>query len=170
MSRAPMGPLPSNGGGLDAVGATVTLNNVTIAENSASNGGGVNSTALNGSGPATIKANNSIIAENAATSSAPDCAGGLESLGFNLIGDTTGCSFTGDTKTDITGRDPELGPLSIHDSCMTETLAPQAGSPALKTGNLGIPNGINGHCLPKDQCGTPREAGDCDIGAVQVSR
>jgi hypothetical protein len=156
--------LPSGGGGLDALGAFVTLNNVTIAENSASSGGGVNSV-----GTAILKTSNSIIAGNSVTLSSPDCAGGLQSRGFNLLGDTTGCIISGDNQTDITGKDSKLGPLSVHRTCKTEGEAPQAGSPALRAGNPRLPNGINGHCLPTDQCGTARTAGSCDIGALQVS-
>jgi hypothetical protein len=156
--------LPSGGGGLDAIGAKVTLSNVTIAGNVASNGGGVDST-----GTAVIQSSNSIIAGNTATSSAPDCAGDLKSLGFNLIEDTAGCTLTGKTATDITGEDPKLGTLAINGSCTTETQAPEAGSPALEAGNPGPPDGTDGHCLPTDQCGRTRPAGKCDIGALQVS-
>jgi hypothetical protein len=62
-----------------------------------------------------------------------------------------------------------LLPLTLNSPGLTETQALQAGSPALKAGNPGTPNGKGGHCLPTDQRGVKRTTGKCDIGAFQLS-
>lgn len=48
---------------------------------------------------------------NNATPTSPGCQGLLNSYGFNMVEDTTGCSINGDTTGNITGQDPNLGPL-----------------------------------------------------------
>jgi hypothetical protein len=118
---------------------------------------------------AKFSSSNSIIADNTGTSSAPDCSGGLDSTGYNLILDATGCTITGNVSTDILGMDPELQALSLNPPGSTETQAPMPGSPVLKAGNPGSPNGKTGHCLPTDQRGVARSKGACDIGAYQLS-
>jgi len=156
--------LTSHGGGIDSLNATVTLNNVTIAGNTASIGGGIDTHVGK-----SFKSSNSIIADNTGTTLAPDCDGNLNSSGYNLIFDATGCSISGKASTDVTGQDPLLQPLFLNLPGTTETQEPQAGSPALKAGNPGSPTGIGGHCLPTDQRGVRRPAGKCDIGAFQLS-
>jgi len=143
----------------------VTLNNVTVADNTAAIGGGIDTQARMSS----ITSGNSIIADNGATVSSADCAGNVKSAGYNLFFDTTGCSISGKASTDITGQDPLLQPLFLNLPGTTETQEPQAGSPALKAGNPGSPNGSGGHCLPTDQRGVKRLTGKCDIGAFQLS-
>jgi hypothetical protein len=151
-------------GGIDSLEATVTLNNVTIANNTASVGGGVDTHVGK-----SLTSSNSIIADNTCASSAPDCAGDLDSTGYNLIFDATGCTISGKVSTDILGHDPELQSLSLNLPGSTETQEPQPGSPALKAGNPGNPNSKNGHCLPTDQRGVKRSTGKCDIGSYQLS-
>jgi hypothetical protein len=154
----------SHGGGIDSLTATVTLNNVTIAGNTAAIGGGIDTHVGK-----SFKSSNSIIAVNTGTTLAPDCDGNLDSTGYNLLFDTTGCSISGKASTDIDGQDPLLQPLFLNLPGTTETQEPQGGSPALKAGNPGSPNGSGGHCLPTDQRGVKRPAGKCDIGAFQLS-
>jgi hypothetical protein len=154
----------SHGGGIDSLSATVTLNNVTIADNTASIGGGIDTHVGK-----SFKSSNSIIADNTGTTLAPDCDGNLDSAGYNLIFDAIGCSISGKASTDVTGQDPLLQPLFLNLPGTTETREPQAGSPALKAGNPGSPNGSGGHCLPTDQRGVQRPAGKCYIGAFQLS-
>lgn len=150
----------SGGGGVFNDKGKVTLNNVTIADNTASTGGGIDT-----GGGKSFKTSNSIIANN----TGGDCSGTIDSTGYNLIFDTTGCSFSGKSSTDITGEDPLLEPLTAVSANVTATQAPGAGSPALKAGNPGTPNGKGGHCLANDQIGNPRAKSECDIGAMQVS-
>lgn len=159
----------ASGGGIRIVGTT-DLYNVTITENEASQGGGVYVSGAN-----TLNAKNSIIADNIDRSAGtpdPDCSGTLISQGYNLIGDTAGCTIVG-TTGNITGVNPNLGPLQ-NNGGPTLTHPLQAGSPAIDAGH---PSGCadpNGVTLTIDQRGYARPIdgdGDgnarCDMGAVE---
>ena len=168
-----------NGGGWDA--GTVTLDNSTVSGNTANeycggivNGGSLtlnnstvsgNSATLSGGGICNDNANatlrNSILSGNSA-SSAPDCRGTIASSGYNLIGDTSGCTF-GATTGDRVGLNPMLGPL--EDSPGYRPLLP--GSPAVNGGNPAGCQDDKGNPLPTDQRGFPR-FGRCDIGAYEL--
>jgi Periplasmic copper-binding protein (NosD) len=161
--------MESHGGGINSLSTAVTLNNVTIASNTASVGGGIDAQLIDAHSGRTFSSSNSIIADNTGASSSPDCAGNLDSTGYNLILDATGCTITGKVSTDLLGMDPELQALSLNPPGSTETQAPMPGSPVLKAGNPGSPNGKTGHCLPTDQRGVSRSKGACDIGAYQLS-
>ncbi len=87
-------------------------------------------------------------------------------MNYNFIGDSTGCTLTGKTTNNLTG-DPQLGPLG-NNGGNTETQALLVGSPALNKGNPAPPNGLGSHCIPRDQIGTLRPKGKCDIGAYQL--
>lgn len=159
-----------DGGGLDSNfhGEIVTtLNDVTIANNSAvNNGGGV----WNDGSAAQLTLANSIVANNTVTGSVsvgPDVRSAITSSGYNLIGETDGSS--GWQSSDHTGSiasslNPELGSLA-NNGGLTETMLPQAGSPAIDAGSDAlIPASIT-----TDQRGSPRIAnGVVDIGAVEV--
>src|SRR6185295_1981181 len=84
----------SIGGGLVNNGSSTTLNNVTVAGNTATQGGGI--VAASG----TLRVGNTIVASNTATGSSPNCllSVGLTSLGTNLVfgGDTCGFGTAGD--------------------------------------------------------------------------
>ncbi len=157
--------MASHGGGICNLASTVTLNNVTIAGNTASVGGGIDTQAS----MSFITSGNSIIADNTDTVSSADCASNLKSTGYNLILDASGCTISGNASTDVVGEDPMLQALSLNPPGTTETQALEAGSPALEKGNPGSPTGKGGHCLPTDQRGVKRPAGKCDIGAYQLS-
>jgi hypothetical protein len=95
----------------------------------------------------------------------------LNSQGYNLIEDTTDCTFT-PTTGDITGSDPGLGALADNGGS-TWTHALGTGSPAIDE----IPDGTNG-CVggtSVDQRGAVRADGAgrggsaCDIGAYEDS-
>ncbi|MEO6030191.1 MAG: choice-of-anchor Q domain-containing protein, partial [Candidatus Binatia bacterium] len=96
-----------------------------------------------------------------------DCAGKVLSLGHNLIGDPTGCTFIGDTSSDVLGVDAKLGPLADNGGAtFTHALLP--GSPAR---DAGFPTGGPGNepCETTDQRGVVRPQGTaCDIGAVEA--
>jgi hypothetical protein len=102
-----------------------------------------------------------ILAVNTAATG-PNCVGAFTSEGFNLYGDTTGCSVTPDG-TDRAGATPKLGQLADNGG-PTMTLKPLAGSPALNK----IPVATC-HAMSKvDQRGVHRPQGPtCDKGAVE---
>ncbi len=164
----------SAGAGILLVGnAPATLNNVTIADNHGafgSTGGGIG--AILGVGALTLS--NTIVADNTA-GAAPDCGTSIASGGFNLIGDTTGCTVTGDTTGNILGGFANLGPLGPNGG-PTDSHALLPGSQAIDAGNNLLPIGSGGNaCSDTDQRLGPRPldgngdfAARCDIGAVEV--
>ena len=144
----------SGGGALGDAGGTVTVSNTTISNNTASSRGG----GIHNLGAGNLV--NTIVSGNAAPSG-PDCTGSMTSLGHNLIGNVSGCSFnavTGD-QSDI---DPVLGLLQDNGGpTLTHALLP--GSPAIDripVGNCGVAT---------DQRGVARPQGAaCDIGAYEA--
>jgi CSLREA domain-containing protein len=149
--------------------SSIAINNVTIANNQApdstyGDGGGIYAV-----GTKYIDFENTIISGN--TSGAgffPDCWGNLNSLDYNLIENTTGCTLSGTTTHNIpAGISPNLGALA-NNGGFSQTMTPRAGSPVIDTGN-------NATCAATDQRGILRPAdGDnngsiiCDMGALEV--
>ncbi len=145
------------GGGIYNVQSTLTVNDCTIAGNSAPNGsgGGLENT----SGAGTLA--NTIIANDTAHSASADVDGNVGSLGYNLIGNSSGGS--GFVATDILNVDPDLGPIQ-NNGGPTQTMALLPGSPAIDAGsNKLIPSG-----LATDQRSDPRDVNGVDIGAFEV--
>ncbi len=155
------------GGGIATNSGTTALGNVTIADNSADSGGGGIS-----SFDSSVGLQNTIIAGNTDLSGqGPECfiieGQGLDSRGHNLIQDTTGCPIGGDSTGNITGVDPELGPLQDNGG-PTFTHALLAGSPAIDAGDPAAPGSGGTACEVADQRGVPRPQGAaCDIGAFE---
>jgi CSLREA domain-containing protein len=158
----------SNGGGLSVTSGTVNLNHVTFKNNTAD--GFTDNLAGNGGGVfvavgATLNLTNTLVGDNSDNSSSPkhpDCSGEIISHGYNLIEDTTGCTVSG-TNHNVTGRDPNLGPLADNGGS-TLTHALLQSSPAVDW----IPSN---YCLPADQRGALRpqpQGGKCDIGAFEL--
>jgi len=175
-----------SGGGLYGA-ANATLSSVTVVNNTADSG---NADLGNGGGiqaapGAVIKLQNTLIADNYDLSlQKPNCGsdpadtvGFIQSLGYNLLSDNTGCPLTAGTG-DQTGTggsplDPLIGGLA-NNGGGTLTHALLAGSPALDAGN---PSGCTDRLdqpLTTDQRGYPRSVdGDadntarCDIGAYE---
>jgi len=149
-----------NGGALfESVGGTMSISESTIATNSASGAGG----GLRNAGAASaIQITSTIIATNKALSG-HDVFGAVTSLGFNLVGKTTGSS--GWVGSDLTGTNtkplnPLLGPLA-NNGGPTFTFALLPGSPALMNGNTSL-------APPTDQRGFQRVVNNkIDIGAFQ---
>ncbi len=140
-----------NGGGLSQEGSA-TLTNVTITGNKADgSGGGIHE----GSGAVSTNLRNSILYGNKA-STGPDVSASIESLGNNIIGDTTGSS--GWLASDKQNVDPLLAALADNGG-FTPTYALQAGSPAI---NAGAATGA----AAIDQRGYFRDA-SIDIGAFE---
>ena len=145
------------GGGIYNHG-TLTLTNITLSYNVANNGGGGGIDNVPGG---TIMLTNSIIARNSAPTS-PDCSGRLHSsLGHNLIGNDSGCTFTTSTG-DLVNVDPLLGPLQDNGG-PTATRALRPNSPAKDAGNDAV-------CPETDQRGVSRpQERACDIGAYEFA-
>jgi hypothetical protein len=164
-------------GGIWINESQVEMTNTTIAENEAtgSNGGGV----WLGNGPTgTIK--NCTIANNRATADG-QVAGAIFGAGLSLentliAGNTAMYTPTCDESHDGSGNlewpddgaectgapliaNPRLGPLGDNGG-ETETMVPEAGSPA---------TGIATDCPESDQLGAPRPE-PCTAGAVEVAR
>ncbi|MDJ0807592.1 MAG: cadherin-like domain-containing protein, partial [Gammaproteobacteria bacterium] len=171
-----------NGGGISS-GGTLTMTNITVSGNTATNVAGglyshagttiTNSTftlndANDGGGirvpSGTISVLNTISAGNTSMSGHNDVLGTFTSLGHNLIGDRTGsASFTDGVNGDQVGTnasplDPMLGVLADNDG-PTQTHALLGGSTAL---NAGTADGGS----PDDQRGSIRDATP-DIGAYE---
>lgn len=164
-----------SGGGMSTSNNTALLNNVTVTNNLADsdndgsgNGGGI----ARGITAATVS--NSIVAENQDLGGeAPDCADSLNSAGYNLIGNNTGCSITTATGDQIgTGGAPltaSLAPLAL-DGGATPLHAVLNGSLARDAGSTATPGSGSGACEATDQRGNARvNAAPCDIGAYEAS-
>jgi uncharacterized repeat protein (TIGR01451 family) len=137
----------------------VALNSSTVSDNTADRGGGIHS----GDSSATVRVvlRNSILAGNTASDDGPDCLGVLDSLGYNLLGYTSGCTFTSKLG-DVTDTGAGLGPLAGspgYHPLLSESPAIDAGNPAGCWGSAGL--------LSADQRGFAR-FGRCDIGAYEA--
>lgn len=167
------------GGGIWIQSDLLTLVNVTIADNTSAT---ISAGGLAVQSGASLKIASTLIANNAGPQ--PDCtitaAGTITSLGYNLIGNTSGCTITpaaGDQFGSAANPiDPHLGPLTdLGSSNGTRGMLPLSGSPAIDTGDPILDDGSGGTCQPADQANTSRPLdgdGDgtarCDIGAVEV--
>ena len=108
--------------------------------------------------PAVVSVSNTIVAGNTATNSGPDLGGAITSNDHNLVGDTSGATFTSQAN-DITGVDPLLDTLKDNGG-RTQTHALLTGSPAIDAGET---------TLTSDQRGVARPQGAADdIGAFEV--
>ena len=144
----------SVGGGIASID-DVTLNNVTIARNIATEEAGGAFRFLSGD----FVLRNTLIGDNTAPT-APDCGGTFDAAEYNLVEAPAGCDGLGGT--DITGVAPRLGPLD-NNGGPTKTHALRNGSPAIDAGDPYEPD-VAG-CTPYDQRGEQRS--DCDIGAYE---
>src|SRR6185369_1095141 len=105
---------------------------------------------------------------------APDCGGRqLNSLGYNLIGDTTGCTVTGTTTGNQLNKNANLLPLANYGG-LTRTHAITGSTATSFAYNKGNPGGCTDHLgntLTVDQRGTGFArvvGGQCDIGAYEA--
>ncbi len=159
-----------NGGGIANVGNSpvipTIITNVTIVNNRAGNGGGVEN-------PEFFYTRNSIVANNSATAgTSNDWLGFVDSYGYNLIEDTTGATIAGPITTgNIFGVDPLLGPLRDNGGPIP-TLALRQGSPAIDQGayvNPALLNDQRGFIRPVDFDSIPNapDGNGSDIGAYE---
>ena len=156
----------SGGGVAVGIGATLNVNNATITNNNAhattGEGGGVH---MNG---ATMNMKNTVIAGNTAAAS-PDCrpvfGSTINSLGYNLIGNTSGCAFTLGTGDQI---DVPAGLNALADNGgPTSTHSLVAGGNSVDK----VPPASCGG-LTTDQRGFPRPSANhvnCDVGAYELT-
>ncbi len=143
----------SNGGNLQITSSTIVYNSAS-GENGAF-GGGIYSSAP-------TRSDSSIIALNSAPTG-PDVTGegGLQSMGYNIVGNNAD-AVSSSQPTDQIGTpaapiDPLLSPLA-NNGGLTLTHALQAGSPAIDRGDPAAP--------PEDQRGYSR-VGVPDVGAFE---
>ncbi len=155
-----------SGGGLYlAPGSEATLRNSTIAFNGAAVGGGV--AALGSFIPA-----NTLIARNTATTSAPDVSGTIDSLGHNLIGNSTGAVIIGTTDGNL--LDAAAAPVSLvalsSNGGRTRTHVIGVNSVAIDAGDQSLAVSETGFLLANDQRGAPNNRArgeEVDIGAYE---
>jgi len=153
-----------DGGGIEADGGLVTLNNLTIVNNSANTplagGGGIDIF-----GSATADITNSIIANNwSGNLTHRDCAGALQQFDTSLMRYVVGCTLPAAMNGTLLGVDPlltELGEFGGH----TPVHHPRSLSPVINVGST-APSGSINSCVPVDQRGKGFQ-GACDMGAVQ---
>jgi hypothetical protein len=146
---------PGPGGGINNFDS-LSLNNSTVSGNMAAAGGGIHSYG------GAVSMENTILAANVG-GTGPDCSGFIGSLGHNLIGNTSGCTFTPGTG-DLTNVSANVGRLigsPGYHPLLLESPAIDAGNPAGCTDHLGYPLGA-------DQRGAVR-LGRCDIGAYEYN-
>jgi hypothetical protein len=162
-SDAGTGTAVAVGGGIDAGADSVLLTNTTVARNLV--GGAAATRTIRGgglmveSGTTTLKA--SILALNTAPAAGgPNCFGPVASAGNNVLGATTGCTFTS-KPSDKLHKDPKLEALA-NNGGPTLTLALLNGSPALDV----IPPPAC--AVAFDQRGIHRPQGPrCDVGSFE---
>jgi CSLREA domain-containing protein len=176
----------SAGGGIYLYYSSAALTNTTISGNGAAVGGGIgtlsdmsrtidlvhctitsNTAGTNGGGMQleptfTVNVLNTMVADNSAGGNGPDIYGTINSQDYNLIQDTSDATINGTTTHNVTGEDPQLGPLADNGGD-TQTHALLPGSPAIDA----IPEAS---CtLSTDQRGVSRPQGPaCDIGAYET--
>ncbi|HEU5423781.1 MAG TPA: choice-of-anchor Q domain-containing protein, partial [Nitrolancea sp.] len=156
------GGLASTAGGSKSTAKSAVFTNVTVTDNTAQRGGGIDSAG-------TTSLFNSIVAGNHAPSAADCYAGGkspITSLGYNLIQSTASCALSGTLTGNVTGTGAQLGPLGNYGGA-TPSYRPLLDSPVVDAGS-------NTNCPATDQRGVKRPGAgtgqsSCDIGAVELS-
>lgn len=169
----------TDGGGLYNDQGTMNLSSVTVANNVA-NGGDGGGLFNSNNAASVLNFTNSLIATNLTGNNGPDCsnagAGSLISGDFNLIGNNSGCTFTGTTTNNITNPPggPRIGALASNGGpTQTHRLqGPPTASAAIDTGNCpGLTTDQRGGTFvrPVDLASiTDGSAGFCDIGAFEA--
>jgi hypothetical protein len=155
------------GGGLYVGGGTVAIDHSTIAGNAATSYGSP-STANSGGGiynAASLQMHDTILADNSADAGS-DLNGSVTSLGYNLIGSSSGGSSF--AATDLLNVDPLLGQLQ-NNGGPTQTMALPAGSPAVNAGDPADNTNPNTPAYDQRGPGFPRIFnGQIDIGAFEL--
>lgn len=178
-----------NGGGIHLLSGHFNLSSVTVAFNTADSnsdrigdGGGLFISTSN----AHLDSHNSMFAQNSDLSvplnrKLPECSGTIESLGYNLLFSTQGCTFTGSLTGNILNQSPNLLPLDFYLGNDVTQTPPQGLTPthAYPPGSLGagVDDGNPAGCIGTTaQNGVSRHLaatggggpGNCDIGAFEL--
>ena len=161
----------ADGGGIYADGtyaggltATIDAHSITMSGNTAVNSGGGLFMHQDSGNFAVCNVNNVIIAGNSA-STGPDISGEVISYSHNLIGNTSGNNFAGNSPS-LAGNilnpagGARLKPLGNYGG-PTQTVGLMGNSPALNAGDPGF-------VYPTDQRGFARPVGQPDIGAFEA--
>ena len=162
-------------GAIELTGANGGTVNLTIANSTIAYNTGIaaglasGGVSFEGNG-AHVVIRNSIIARNLNTwREEANCASNpnaVTSQGYNLLGPSTFCTYTGNTATDILGVDPQLAPLFDYGGVPTRAVF--AGSAARGAGNPALPGSGGAACAGTDARGVDRTANaPCDIGAYE---
>jgi uncharacterized repeat protein (TIGR01451 family) len=155
-------------GGIANDGGNLSMTNVTLARNDATepNGGFVPPAGgISNRDGGQLTLTNSLIAQQ---SDGPNCLllSTTDDAGYNLD-DGTSCGF-GTANNSLSSTNPQLDPAGLQDNGgQTQTIALQPGSPAIDK----IPAAVNGcgTTITTDQRGINRPQGTgCDIGAFEV--
>jgi hypothetical protein len=164
-----------SGGGIFVAYGKITLISCTVCdnrtgqenvENMSGHGGGIY-VANDG----TCRLKNTIVANNQVYpgNQGPDCWGTLSSQGYNLIENTVNCAINGELTGNITGVDPQLGPLAYNGG-ITKTYALKPGSPAVDAGaGLGLSIDQRGYVRPMDNPDIINVNDGADIGAYEYN-
>ncbi len=144
----------SQGGGLLNSNADATLVNVTMTENRSAQSGGIHET----TGGTRTYLTNTIVAGNTLLdgTTPSDAGGGIDSQGYNIIGNTSGSS--GWIASDLQNVSPSLGPLADGGG--------YTPTHALLVGSRGIDEGTATGAPTSDQRGGLRDV-SVDIGAFE---
>ncbi|REJ75567.1 MAG: hypothetical protein DWQ47_08845 [Acidobacteria bacterium] len=154
------------GGAYHSVGtsAVAVFRDSTICSNSATYGGGI----FVSSGSVSLE--NTIIANNSGGAGGPDIWRTVNSLGYNLVSNSSGMTMAGATASDQLDVDPLLDPAGLANNQGNNlTVALLPGSPAIDTGNSLSLEDQRGLIRPVDEGDTPDGSGNlADIGAFEV--
>ncbi len=149
----------SEGGAVSILGAPLRFVNTTIARNTAASQGALNQSYGGGlfANVSAFELRGTLLAANTAAQ-ARECSGPVTSLGWNLVGITTGCTVVA-LASDKTNKPAKLGAFGANGG-PTRTIRLLKGSPALNA----IPKAF---CTVKrDQRGVKRpKEKRCEIGA-----
>lgn len=161
------GAIYTAGGSFEMASSTIAYNTANADRNGSEDGGGIH---LVAGTVANMK--NTILAKNSrlagpTLSLASDCAGALQSDGYNLIGYNCGVMpQLGDLYGAFSQLDPQMGALISTGITSYHPLA--ATSPAVDSGNFDGCKDYAGDVLAVDQLGTDRAQGFvCDMGAAE---
>jgi hypothetical protein len=164
----PSGPL--------ITGGSFALNNSTVADNEATEGGGLylDHYLVPADTRATVRLNSTIVADNTAAGNpddlgevGPPATGGGFALSFSLI-ETPGAATLLTPGTSLTGTDPQLGTLG-NNGGPTETQLPANSSPVVDKGQAAPGLATDQRGDPRTAQRAPADAADgTDIGAVEL--
>ena len=155
-------PFTGLGAGVRVANGTVQINSSTIAFNNAvTHGGGLSIATV-----ADVQSFNSIFANNQSPL-APDFGGVMNSLGWNLVQNTSGTDLSGTSAGNLFGMNPLLQPLSDNGGpTFTHKLAPN--SPAIDAGTVATnTTDQRGIRRPFDIPWAGNSANAADIGAFE---